>query len=358
MMKKIGILTFHRAENFGAVFQCFALMSYLQKKTYDVKIVDYRQYNIEKGYKIFSITGDTLISKVKSLIIILLTLKSRWKKKRSFAKFRNQYLHLTSPIYDENDFNDEYDYLICGSDQIWNLRLTAGVDDFYFLNIKTKAKKIAFAASSEQKDWPLMLSYLPNIKNALSTFQSISVREEGFAKYIDKHFSIPCHIVSDPIFLFDKNFYKRFISNKPKKKKYVLVYNLVESSKSREVAKYLANKYKLKVITISASIQMKSFFRRDISVFGPIDLLEYIYNAEYIVTTSFHGLAFSLIFNRQVYAISTNFNVRLTSLLTKVGLEDRMVTNEFCESIIDYSIVNQKLHDIRFENENFLNNNL
>ena len=71
----------------------------------------------------------------------------------------------------------------------------------------TDLKKVHF----EQKDWPLMLSYLPNIKNALSTFYSISVREEGFAKYIDKHFSVPCHIVSDPIFLFDKKFYKRFL---------------------------------------------------------------------------------------------------------------------------------------------------
>ena len=111
-MKKIGILTFHRAENFGAVFQCFALMSYLQNKSYDVKIVDYRQYNIEKGYKLFCITGDTLISKVKSLIILIFTLKNRWEKKRRFAKFRNRYLHLTSPIYDEYDFKDEYGELV------------------------------------------------------------------------------------------------------------------------------------------------------------------------------------------------------------------------------------------------------
>lgn len=336
---KIGILTFHRAENFGAVLQCYALQRFLQQRGYDVEIIDYRNKNIENGYKLFTIRDSSLLIFLKSVIRSLLTFIIRCKKKISYKRFRLKYLNVSKKVYTDSSFSRDYDIIICGSDQIWNSRLTGGLDLCYFLGFKTAARKISYAASSELRDYHLLDNYKLELTNILKTFKGCSVREKKFADYLHDILNINFETVIDPTFLLEKNEYLKIAIN-PKTNKYVLVYNLTENESTIAYAKRLAKEKYLKLIIINAGI--KPFYKKNVAL-DPRELLGYIANAEYIFTNSFHGLSLSLKLNKQVYVVKTDYTSRLEDLLSSLGLGNRILQSNisnFKESYLDYTQIN------------------
>ena len=345
-MKKVGIVTFHRAENFGAALQCYALMSYFQRQNCDAYIIDYRSPIIEDGYSLLKIQGTSVCSKIKSLIWALITYHVRKAKKMKFTHFRDIYYKQTSIVRDASDMPKDFDCIFCGSDQIWNLRLTGGFDGVYFLDFDAPVKKIAYSASSEAQDWSLMLDCKEQIQRSLSSFSNISVREMDFAEFLNHTFLKECAVTCDPVFLQNREFYEKIAIAPKIKRSYVLVYNLVESANARFLAKKIAEEKHLEVINISAGVNPKRILSDDIFVFGPEEMLGYIINADYVVTTSFHGLALSLILNKQFYVVKTHHNVRLTSLLGQLELSHRCVDGDCEMENIDYSIVNALIQNM------------
>ena len=202
-MKKVGILTFHAAYNYGAVLQAYALKEEIKNLGYECKIINFRSKSQIKKYSVINTTkfNKAVLAKNIQNIFYIKQIKGRNEK---FEKFINQKLD----IYPKESISEkeiekvinEFDYIICGSDQIWNL--SEKVDDknmCYFLNYKGNFKKISYAASfgdsikeiEKDKD-----EILPLLKD----FNYISVREKDAQKFLEKN-AIKSQLTLDPTLL-------------------------------------------------------------------------------------------------------------------------------------------------------------
>lgn len=307
--KKIGILTFHDADNLGAVLQAYALQTVLETKLntktpYDVEIIDYCCDAVEKTKKV------SLSS--KKAIIKALPMKCYYAiKHRGFKRFRKNRLKL-SEQYTKNTVTscaDKYDIFIAGSDQVWNLECS-GNDYTYFLDFASDEKKLCSYAvsignynfSDEEK---------AKIQSFLKRFNTLSVREENALKLLK---SVGLHSVSihsDPVMLLDKTEWLEIASKRIIKNNYVFVYMIKEDSKLLEEAKAYAKKHNLKLVCNKSSLKF-------IQNGSPEDFISWIYYADAVFTNSFHGTAFSLIFNKALSAdihVNNKVNTRIYDVL-------------------------------------------
>lgn len=361
---KIGILTFHNAHNYGAALQAYALKKYLIKKGFEVECINYINKNIEEGYLFkrknnIKIGGFRTTKKwIKRQIEISIGKKEyecRWKK---FDSFIYNYLTRKDKFYNKKDESlNKYDIIICGSDQIWNNNLTNGFDDLYFANIKTKAKKIAYAASigkakfnkEEEK------KFLKLIKN----FNYISVRELNLKEYIEKNSQLKVNVVVDPTLLLEKEDYEPiFLKNRIEKEKYLLQYTMFEDKNIDEIAHAIAKENGLNIKEIRYSKNILKKGTGQLLDVGVEEFLSYINNAEYVVTNSYHGTIFSLLFNKNFYAVKNKGgNVRIENLLDLLNLEKRYIEKKEetdNQSFIDYDNVERKLIELKKESKSFL----
>ena len=358
---KIGLLTFHRAENFGAVLQCFALQHFLTRKGYDVQIVDYRNPSIEHQYDIFS---PWVFSQYRSLYVGLCIyikrfydIKSRLRKKILYSQFRDQYFHKTR-VYRQIDNPLHFDAIIVGSDQVWNLNLCKGGEQVYFLDfpVLKYTKKIAYAASSELNSFELLRNNKDKIRKLLSSFDNISVREKQLQEELKDYINQKIEVCIDPTFLESQEFY-RSIAIEPKEKDYILVYHLTENSEATCLAESIAKEKNKKIVEIHAGFVRTKDKRRHKDSLGPKELLGYILNAEIIITTSFHGMALSLIFNKQFVVMRTPTVTRMQNLLSAVELNDRIIDTAkgyYKLNPIDYGKVNMNLEREIEKSKSFL----
>ena len=142
---KIGILTFHRALNYGAVLQCYALKKTLQKCNVSVEVIDYRNKFIEKFYSPFYIEKFN----IRKIGYMFYSFYSKCKRNIIFKQFRRDYLSLSNRTYNQNNISDadyEYNAIIVGSDQVWNFNLSDR-DETYLLDFVNTARRFAYAAS-------------------------------------------------------------------------------------------------------------------------------------------------------------------------------------------------------------------
>lgn len=359
---KVGIVTFHRAENFGATLQAYALQTYLTHQGCDVEIIDYRCSSIERNYDILNprilwSRKNVLIS-LKIYLKRFFNIKDRIEKKRSFKSFWAKFYHLSSSISKiTRDLG--YDLYITGSDQVWNLHLTGGADNVYFLSfpMTQEAKKISYAASSENDPKGLLWKNKELISGYLKSFNSISVREEFLRTDLKRYVEIPISICLDPTFLLDSKCYND-IAIKPKiEEKYVLVYHMTPISESVSLANKIASVRGYRVIEIFGGYSDSADKKRCKSNLGPAEILGYIACAETIVTTSFHGLALSLIMNKDFWIVNHSGNYRQRNLLAQLSLDSRMVeTHKVCDigQFIDYRVVNAALSELVSMSKSFL----
>ncbi len=362
---KIGILTFHRAENFGAVLQCLALQNYLISKGNEVEVIDYRNPSIEHQYDIFN---PWCIFQTKSLyggfcvyVKRFFNFRSRLRKKVLYWKFRNKYIQ-TSKSYYSNCKLLPYDAIIVGSDQVWNLNLCDGIDNIYFLHFPTLTgtKKISYAASSELNSFALLREHKQEIANLLNAFDDISVRERQLQAELNDFVSKEISICIDPTFLMPRKSYEE-IAIKPVERKYVLVYHLTENSDASKLAETISKEQELSVIEIHAGFFKTSNKKRHKNSLGPRELLGYIMNADFIITTSFHGMALSLIFAKQFVVMRTATINRMQNLLSAVGLENRIIDGENDYNGLDpinYDKVNKRINEEVSKSKLFLRKSL
>lgn len=349
-MKKIGIITFHRAMNYGAVLQAYALQRALFNMNVECEIIDYRKNKIELDYSLFSLTkykGLSFIQFIKELAKSLLLFRPR--KIKNYKSFILKYLVVSNKRYDKkniNQANDSYDIFITGSDQVWN-NVCTGLDKAYFLEfVNDGRKKFSYAASfGFQK---LRDELVTEYKRLLGGFNCISVREESGVRIIQELLDRKAELSLDPTLLVDKNSWES-ISIKPKLDRYILVYCLVKSENLNVFAEQLSLKVNLPVVYIDVS--MKYIFKKNRIVnAGPRELLGYFSNADFIITNSFHGLMFSINFNKKVFVEQqrgkNNYDTRLVNMVKLFHLENRDVMyrdNININDEIDYRTINQIL---------------
>lgn len=382
-MKRIAILTFLHAYNYGAELQCFALQYKLHLLKYEVEVIDlYRPMNKEfvksNNYKQIFIFKDrrTLRRKVNIFImhslsnLLRLIYRKRSKnRKRLFYGFHEKNTNLTKRKF--YNFDSLYvadwslfTHFIVGSDQVWNFENPFSPEPYFLTFVPETAKKISYAASLGHKILPNIVA--KKYKQWLANFDSISLREQEGAELISRLLKKDVKCVLDPTLLLSKQeWYDKFDLVNENVEKYVLVYVLVHSDYSINLAKYIASKLDLKVKLIAVSVWSPYAGKRGIEILynvGPKEFIELFANASFVVTNSFHGTAFSVNFNKPFYSTPRSKNLvnsRFTSLLNKVGLADRLLYDgsEFPSKIItdiDFESVNMRLEKERQHSLSYL----
>lgn len=310
---KIGILTFHNADNYGAVLQCYALQEALKKNfpDCDVSVVDYRNSEIEKSYRIIQ-CRKTILGNFTQFLYFPKT----FKKRHNFVDFRKKYL-----CTDSSCLND-YDVIFYGSDQIWNFDITGG-DLVYFGN-NFNGIKIAYGASDGGK----IKGAEENLKNLLDNFNSISCREKSLSEKISRVLNQEIPTVCDPVFLLSKDEWLK-IAKKPRERNYILAYKVSENLDFDDEVEKTASRLGKKVVQIVYIKSLRKMFYKKQHFAEGISVerfLGYIANADLVITTSFHGTAFSVIFERPFYVLKLqNRAGRITDLLETLSLSERYV---------------------------------
>lgn len=361
---KIGILTFHCAHNYGAVLQCYATQEFLRSKGYDVEVINYRPQYLLDPYKLFNrrrVISKNLIRLLKRLAIEVLTFSNRYKRFKGFERFIHNRLQLGVAVT-RDSLPSDCDAYIIGSDQVWNSRITQGFDPIYFADFsfeKGNKKFISYAASMESKT--LTPEQIDFYTKSLQNFDSLSVRESQLQQLLQPLISKKISQVLDPTLMVPTHVWDKFSTQKTEGDKYVVIYQVRQNPNTMRIAEHIANQIGAKVKVLVAWLQYKAVEGTDQTA-TPEEFVDAIRNAACVVTTSFHGTAFSVIFNRPFYTIKLNdgWDSRSVSLLGTLDLEERVVEVNASPifSDIDYSLVNQKLEQLRSESQEYLLNSL
>ncbi len=312
---KIATITYSWAQNWGAALQAYALVEYLNSQGHSAKLIDYREFD------------GKLISTVKSVpdgIYDLLTLPESIRRVKKYINFRKDYFKLTEKCNTTDELeklNGQFDAFITGSDQVWNVG--HGVNrDFYLQFVRSDKRRISYAASFGVSD-------IPNIHRrdtieGLGNISYISVREKTGKELIKKMTGQDSAVVLDPVFLLSPKHWEAMMGSITEKSPYIFVYPTQISKTLRKCIRRLKKMTGLPIITPFFIEGCKTV--KDI---GPLEFITYIKKAEYVVATSFHATAFSVIFEKPLYVVThSQTGSRTTDLLEQLGLEDCILHNE------------------------------
>ena len=353
---KVGMLTFHKADNYGAVLQAHALQNYLIRLGCEAEIIDYRP-NIKREDKRLSLARklgkyfSNPIDRVKAR-------KYARARTEKFDHFRKKNLILSEESYNGDSSMEAdppyYDCYIVGSDQVWNTDLSNRSKAFYLHFVK-EGKKISYAASFGKSDLgPWEDIY---IRNYLDEFDSISIREKHHARILADQYNIQAQVTLDPVFLLNKTEWKllrRPIEDLPER--YVLVYALEYSEDLFEAAEKKAAELDCQIIYIS--LIKEKIKGRTLKGIGPSEFLYAFSKAAYVCTNSFHGVSFSIIFKKDFTVIEhSSRNMRIDNILDLCGLSHRKYSeNDMAD--IDYEEVEEKINTYIQESKDYIKESL
>lgn len=305
-MKK-GIITFQNANNYGAVYQTFALQSFLD--------------SLDDGGTTEVINYD---SKEMGLGGI---------QEPHFREFINKELRLTEPVKKGKELSElEFDLIITGSDQVWNPKLTKE-DGAYFLDfVDEKCIKASYAASLGIKSEAL-LEYKSYFKAMLSGFRGISVREEANREFVDSLGLKKTEVHIDPTILLNGEEYLKKLKLDPDNGMgdYILLFTYSSAPKLMDVANMISLKYGLPIISVALGFTEHYLTRNALGLHSadPYTWLQLVAGAALTITESYHGMMLSLAFRRPflVYTPIKDNVIRITSALDKFGLRKRSLKN-------------------------------
>ena len=362
--KKIGIITYHAADNYGSVLQAYALNRFLiDNFSEDCKVINYQSKQQRKMYALYF--ENKSIKDVLKNIYIFFALKLRKQDRiQKFSSFRKEHIVLYPEIATSNieklNLNG-YDAVVCGSDQIWNVRVK-DYNSVYMLKDIDVPCKLSYAASMGGVDLQLSKEEAQQIYESLKDYRGISVRENVAKKMLSDCMLNDVNVNIDPTFLIQAEQWKQIMSPKIVDGKYIFFYSVDYNEESVKIAEWYGNKLNLPVIYMNTS--WRSYFikegrLRHSEKCGVEDFLSLIYYAEAVLSGSFHGTAFSLIFNKPFYRIQRNRNKeaiiddRVGSLFETLGIQDREINTENYQSKVNelfdmqYRIVNKEIDRAR-----------
>lgn len=353
---KIGIVTYHRTNNYGAVMQALATRFVLEEMGHEVYYVDYwPDYHKEK-YAIFPKTRFAKLSwlrKANFLLLLFLHYKTKKKRIENFEKFFQTYIYpYCRPI------DDTYDIVVYGSDQIWRKQKEIGdYNPFYFgeNNIKTQ-RHISYAAS---------MGILPDndvdnskVKELVSHLDKISVREEDLQQLLLSLGYTDVTLSLDPTLLLTSEEWDKHLPTEGYTGvKYALLYSMGSNAFDMNEVKKFTDSKGLKLIVLRGYATTKET-GTNITSAGPSEFIRLIKNAEYVFSASFHGLAFSIIYGKQFFTSFLSNSGRAGSLLNQLGVKGRLLTPKSPipqdAPPIDYNAVRSKIETYRKEAFEFL----
>ena len=328
---QIRTITCHDVYNHGASLQAYALQTYLESIGHTVEIIDYKPDYLSRHYQLWSVDNPIYDKPIVKQLYLMAKLPGRLlalKRKRLFDEFTKKYLKLTSKRYHSNEElkanPPQADVFIAGSDQIWNTLFQNGRDAAFYLDFAPKtAIKVSYAASFATED--VADEFKPFVRKMLQNFDNVSIREQCSLPLLASLGRKDGVAVCDPVFLLTRKQWENLLPQNQRRDKYLLVYDTEFSSKIKEIAKRIAKEKNLKIYNVSAS--RIGYADKELWASSPMDFVQLIRNASYVVSNSFHATAFSIIFERDFCVInrSERINERMKALLFIFGLEDRLV---------------------------------
>lgn len=356
---KTGTITFHAPNNNGSFLQAYALQTVLKNQLGGNEIIDFysekqmRQYSVFRKLKSGGDIGRNLIS-----LVHYSGLKSRHER---FDRMRKKYLALSRRCVTEKEVYEvanAYDTLICGSDQIWNTEARDYSDAYFMAGVDKK--KISYAASFGSHIESINKE---KVQKNISGFTHISVREKAGEEFLknllpDKKVELVC----DPTLLLQKAEYSKLMEKENVKEPYIFLYTINYGDEILQAAQKLSKEIQIPVyasFTGYSCVKCRKYGIKVLYDVGPAEFLRLVENATYTCSNSFHGIVFSIIFEKQFCRpVSVNKDGtlagddRIDSLLSQLELNGRTVkysdvTSELLQRKIDYTLVREKLDKIR-----------
>jgi polysaccharide pyruvyl transferase WcaK-like protein len=377
---KIGIITIVRVNNYGAELQAYALQKKLQQLGHDAEIIDYLFYKHPSFRKTKQskpwIRLDTtrrlreffypIVYKVKSIPFR----KRQKQRNQKFRKFHEENTKFSSQFnsYDAL-YNAKFDYdvYMVGSDQVWNPHSNTSLDPYFLTFAPEGKKRISYASSFGVSKIPQ--EHTSFYKERLQKMNSISVREVQGVPLVKELVNKKAHHVLDPTLLLNKQEWKNIAIPPQEDKPYLLLYILSKSDYATSLAKKIKSITGYNVIRLckEATIEDRDSEIKNIIDASPSEYLGYFMNASFIITTSFHGTAFSVNFNIPFFTIlpahKTN-NSRQESLLGLTNLKHRLLKeHQNIEQLedkitLDFLEANKLLENERKKSEAYLNESI
>ncbi|MBQ3482864.1 MAG: polysaccharide pyruvyl transferase family protein [Clostridia bacterium] len=361
---KIAILTFFESENYGSVLQAYATQHYFEGLGHTAELLHIkRTVNGSSSHYAPVRKKATFFERLRYKIVSTRKRKSIQQKSKAFEAFRKEYLHV-GRYYDSDEKLknelEEYDLYISGGDQIWNPYHKV-FSLHYMLDFLPDDKPRLAYGSSFGVPAINNKAILSDMKEQLAKYRAIGVREQSGVAIINE-MGLSATQVLDPVFLLGQD-WRAFVGDRPQKKKYCLVYALIEHPiEERKKIAAFAKKHRLDVVVLPFNRQnCLNGFRKEFGL-SPGEFLNYIAHAEHVFTNSFHGMAFSVLLQKPFTLLGCASQEgrakreRLTDMLSRLGIGDRNFEN--VAEPIDYAAVNEVLSTRLDESKKYIQENI
>ena len=363
-MKKVGLLTIHAARNYGAALQTYATQKNIKDAGAESTIIDFLPANSKRNLKFLRF--DPSKSAIKHNIRNLLKPSLFFKRKKLFNEFKESKLSVTKKSYNANNLNavasEGFDCLITGSDQTFNLHLDNNLKDRKcFFMPEIQANKISYSASMGDKIGEMSAEERAFIKTALSKYSALSVREETGADFLEEILGKRPLVLADPTLAVSKehweNEFAKPYPNLPEK--YILFYTVLSKPWVIDAVKEISRQTGLPIVAAHPqnSFEISEKFIRANDA-GPEHFVYMIQHATLVVTTSFHGTAFSTKLNKPFVSLVLGEGARIMGLLRNCSLEHRALREvpnaDFDFFNIDFSCANEYFTSAHEQSINFL----
>lgn len=373
---KIGILTHPLTVNYGCLMQAYALQKVLRDMGHDVYTIDL-QYRYKYGSVIHQILGwlkrlclHFLGNKsIPTAFHPSLTIKQENIIAQNTRPFTQRHIRTTRRIFHNDELPEldneyKFDAYVVGSDQVW----LPYMSPWMFLSFvkRPEVKRFAYAASFGTDTWRFTPGQTQECNKYAKMFNKISVREDSGVKLCKDFLGVEAQHVLDPTLLLNKNNYMSLIKKSYDGNRTLFSYVLDKSEDKIEFVEFMAKEKGLKIVTCMSEDKLIPGVTKDFSkcIYPSVDKwLNGFNNAEFVVTDSFHGTVFAIIFNKQFVTIGNERRgmARFESLLKMFGLEDRLVT-DFVDIVpllsrqINFNHVNKLIEKYKIESIKFLEN--
>lgn len=372
---KLALLSLPFDNNFGQFVQYLALKSKLEELGHDVTVVDHKTYYhinwkryplalLKRAFKRMR-DGQTEVffeQKANARLRIL-----NAKKLEAYHKFFDKIKTIDSF---EKDFKqDEFDGYVVGSDQVWR----PGYFEWDYETVMSNAflaftkgwnvKRVAYAPSFGTDEWLYTRKQTDDCKLCVREFDGVSVREQSAVRVVKEHLDAEAIWVLDPTMLHDKSFYQSLIGGAEVKQPHSLMSYILDKEESKmKVVKNVCHTLRLKENDVLAAYENPDL-SEDERLMPPIlEWLQGFNDAEFVVTDSFHGTVFAIIFNKPFITIANQERglARFESLLGLFGLQDRLYTGDgnLNTAQIDWTPVNEKVKEMQELSLDFLRKSL
>lgn len=367
---KVALMSFHNAANYGASMQAYALEKYLLDNGIDCEYINYVNDTRKHMYSMtFLVMNSLRKKKIGAAIKYAVGSPFLNLRKARFRRFYKKYLKQTKKVYtnsqEASELNDLYDYFIIGSDQVWALENNGGDMAFFLDFVKDNRKKISYSSSfglAEIED-----KYKDKYAHYLSCFHSLAVRETIGQIIVKELTGRDATLVVDPVFLLSKEQWEKIMPKRKNNERYIFSY----TNTDRQIADFMSTGYSFcdrKHYILSSHTRPLDFFNSQVRVkycMPPQEFLRVIYDADLVVTASFHCLALSILFNKPFVVLlmgDKGKDERLVNLLEQLGLQNRIWTPSMTvsdiETPIDYESVNEKIKSMRISSVEYLMNSI